>query len=149
MMRRVVRSVPGIRGTLGSIVTVFDPVHLPSDKLALFMKTQADVVDQSAIAIANIAEDEKIPFVVARSIFDISDEKVPELERYVREKARLSTTKILGKLAVNPARIFTLKDLVGRAKLCRDRLEVFTEAFWNALLEGKEYAEVRTERPKT
>jgi nucleoside phosphorylase len=149
MMRRVVRSVPGIRGTLGSIVTVFDPVHLPSDKLALFMKTQADVVDQSAIAIANIAEDEKIPFVVARSIFDISDEKVPELESYVREKARLSTTQILGKLAVNPARIFTLKDLVGRAKLCRDRLEVFTEAFWNALLEGKEYAEVRTERPKT
>ena len=148
MMRRVVRGVPQIRGTLGSIVTVFDPVHLPNEKVELFMRTQAEVVDQSAIAIANIAEDEKIPFVVARCIFDISDEKVPELERYVREKARLSKTMIMGKVAMNPARLFTLRDLVARAKLCRERLEIFTEAFWKALLEGKEYAEVRTERPK-
>jgi nucleoside phosphorylase len=148
MMRRVIRSVPGIHGVLGSIVTVYDPVRLPTEKLALHMKTHADVVDQSAIAIANIAEDEKIPFVVARSIFDVSDEKVPELERYVREKARLTSTRMLGKLAVNPVRLFTLRDLVSRAKLCRERLEVFTEAFWNALLEGREHATVRTERPR-
>ncbi|MBK8206451.1 MAG: hypothetical protein IPK87_06580 [Planctomycetes bacterium] len=143
MMRRVIRSIPGIGGTLGSIVTVFDPVRLPVEKLALFMKTQAEVVDQSAIAIANIAEDERIPFVVARSIFDISDEKVPEMERYVREKAKLSTTRILGKLAVNPTRLFALRDLVARAKLCRERLEVFTEAFWNALLEGRQQKDFR------
>jgi hypothetical protein len=42
--------------------------------------------------------------------------------------------------------VFTLRDLVGRAKLCRERLEVFTEAFWNALLEGKESANIKTER---
>lgn len=143
MMRRVVRGVPGIRGLLGSIVTVFDPVHEPAEKLALFSKTQADVVDQSAIAIANIAEDERIPFVVARSIFDLSDERVPELERYVREQGKLSTTRIIGKLAVNPTRIFALRDLMGRAKLCRERLEVFTEAFWHALLEGRQQKEFR------
>ena len=45
-MRRVIRSVPGIHGILGSIVTVFDPVREPSEKMALHMKTQADVVDQ-------------------------------------------------------------------------------------------------------
>ena len=146
MMRRVVRSVPGIGGILGSIVTVFDPVRNPSDKMALYMSTQCDVVDQSAIAIANIADDAKIPFVVARSIFDMSDERVPELERYVREKARLSSSRIIGKLAVNPARIFSLREMLGRAKLCRERLEVFTEAFWNALLEGKETASVKTEK---
>ncbi|MCC7508141.1 MAG: hypothetical protein IT464_02050 [Planctomycetes bacterium] len=143
MMRRVIRSIPGIGGTLGSIVTVFDPVRLPVEKLALYMKTQAEVVDQSAIAIANIAEDERIPFVVARSIFDISDEKVPEMERYVRENTKLSTTRILGKLAVNPTRLFALRDLVARAKLCRERLEVFTEAFWNALLEGRQQKDFR------
>lgn len=148
MMRRVVRSVPGIHGTLGSIVTVFDPVRLPAEKLALHMKTQADVVDQSAIAIANIAESERIPFVVARSIFDVSDEKVPDMERYVREKAKLSTTRVLGRLAMNPGNIFTLRDLVARAKLCRERLEVFTEAFWNALLEGRDHEQVRTQRPR-
>ena len=149
MMRQVIRSVPGIRGILGSIVTVFDPVREPADKLALFMRTQSEVVDQSAIAIANIAEDEHIPFVVARSIFDVSDEKVPELERYVREGVQMSTTRLLTKLAVNPKRMFTLRDLNQRAKLCRERLEVFTEAFWNALLEGREgreAAEVKTER---
>ncbi len=145
MMRRVIRSIPGIGGTLGSIVTVFDPVRLPVEKLALYMKTQAEVVDQSAIAIANIAEDERIPFVVARSIFDISDEKVPEMERYVREKAKLSSTRILGKLAVNPARVFALRNLIARAKLCRERLEVFTEAFWNALLEGRQQKDFRDE----
>jgi len=143
MMRRVVRSVPGIGGILGSIVTVFDPVREPAEKMSLYMATQADVVDQSAIAIANIAEDEKIPFVVVRSIFDMSDEKVPELERYVREKARLSSSRIIGKLAVNPARIFSLREMLGRAKLCRERLEVFTEAFWNALLEGRQQKEFR------
>jgi nucleoside phosphorylase len=148
MMRRVIKSVPGIHGSLGSIVTVFDPVRLPNEKLALYSRTQAEVVDQSAIAIANIAEDEKIPFVVARSIFDVSDEKVPDLERYVREKAKLSSTRILGKLALNPSRIFTLRDLTARAKLCRERLEVFTEAFWYALLEGKDVADVKTERSK-
>lgn len=146
MMRRVIRSVPGIHGILGSIVTVFDPVRVPAEKLSLHTRTQSDVVDQSAIAIANIAEDEKIPFVVARAIFDVSDEKVPELERYIREKAKLSSTRILGKLALNPTGVFTLRDLVGRAKLCRERLEVFTEAFWNALLEGKESANIKTER---
>lgn len=146
MMRRVIRSVPGIGGLLGSIVTVFDPVRKPSEKMKLHMETQADVVDQSAIAIANIADDEKIPFVVARSIFDMSDERVPELERYVREKAKLSSSRIIGKLAVNPARIFSLRELVSRARLCRERLEVFTEAFWNALLEGRETADVKTEK---
>lgn len=147
MMRRVIRSVPGIGGMLGSIVTVFDPVREPSEKMALSMKTQADVVDQSAIAIANIADDEKIPFVVARSIFDMSDERQPELERYVREKAKLSSSRIIGKLAVNPARIFSLRELLSRAKLCRDRLEIFTEAFWNALMEGKETASIKTGKP--
>ena len=146
MMRRVVRSVPGIGGILGSIVTVFDPVREPAEKMKLHMQTQADVVDQSAIAIANIADDEKIPFVVVRSIFDMSDERVPELERYVREKAKLSSSRIIGKLAINPARIFSLREMLGRAKLCRERLEVFTEAFWNALLEGKETASVKTEK---
>jgi hypothetical protein len=104
------------------------------------------VVDQSAIAIANIADEEKIPFVVVRSIFDMSDERVPELERYVREKAKLSSSRIIGKLAVNPARIFSLREMLGRAKLCRERLEVFTEAFWNALLEGKETASLKSEK---
>lgn len=147
MMRRVVRSVPGIHGNLGTIVTVFDPVREPADKMALHMRTQAEVVDQSAIAIANICDDVNIPFVVARSIFDLSDEKIPPLEKYVREKAKLSTTKIFAKLAINPTRVFTLRDLIKRAKLCRDNLEVFTEAFWHSLLEGKEVAEVKTERP--
>ncbi|MCF6227248.1 MAG: hypothetical protein L3J82_01115 [Planctomycetes bacterium] len=146
MMRRVVRSVPGIHGALGSIVTVFDPVREPADKMALHMRTQAEVVDQSAIAIANICDDAKIPFVVARSIFDLSDEKVPALERYVREKAKISTKSILARLALNPARVFTLRDLMARARLCRNNLEVFTEAFWYALLEGKEVAEVKTEK---
>jgi nucleoside phosphorylase len=147
MMRRVIRSVPGIHGTLGSIVTVFDPVLEPAEKLALHMRTQADVVDQSAIAIANIAEDEKIPFVVARSIFDLSDERVPKIERQIREKARIPKTRMIGQIAINPARLFTYKDMLARARMCRERLEVFTEAFWHALLEGKETAQVRTERP--
>jgi nucleoside phosphorylase len=148
MMRRVIRSVPGIHGSLGSIVTVFDPVRTPPEKLALHSRTHADVVDQSAIAIANIAENEKIPFVVARSIFDVSDEEIPELERYVREHTKLSPTRVLSKIAVNPARLFTLRELTRRAKLCRERLEVFTEAFWYALLEGREEANVKTERPR-
>ncbi|MBK9975240.1 MAG: hypothetical protein IPP14_10765 [Planctomycetes bacterium] len=145
MMRRVLRSVPGIHGTLGSIVTVYDPVREPSEKMALYVKTQADVVDQSAIAISNIAEEAKIPFVVVRSIFDISDEKVPDMERHVRQEAKISTTRMLAKLAVNPARVFALRDLLARARLCRERLEVFTEAFWNALMEGKGHAEMRGE----
>ena len=102
-MRRVLRSVPGQHGILGRIVTVYDPVREPFEKLELYQRTQAEVVDQSAIAIANIAEDENIPFVVVRCIFDISDEKVPDMERYVREKAKLSTTRIIGRLAVRIA----------------------------------------------
>jgi nucleoside phosphorylase len=148
MMRQVIRSVPGIRGSLGSIVTVFDPVRTPAEKLDLYSRTKADVVDQSAIAIANIAEDEKIPFVVARSIFDVSDEEIPELERYVRENTKLTSTRVITKVALNPTRLFTLHGLTKRAKLCRDRLEVFTEAFWYALLEGREDTHVRTERSK-
>ena len=148
MMRRVLRSVPGLHGTLGRIVTVYDPVREPFQKLQLFQQTQADVVDQSAIAIANIAEDENIPFVVVRCIFDISDEKVPDMEQYVRQKAKLSATRILGKLAIRPTQVFVLRDLIKRARLCRERLEVFTEAFWHALLEGKEAAEIKTERPR-
>lgn len=148
MMRRVIRSVPNIRGILGSIVTVFDPVREPAEKMALQMDTHADVVDQSAIAIANIAQEAKIPFVVARSIFDMSDERPPELERYVRERTNMRSSRMIGKLAVNPARIFSLRELLQRARLCRERLEVFTEAFWEALLEGKESADVKTERSR-
>lgn len=148
MMSSVIRSVPGINGVLGTIVTVFDPIRDPHDKLKLYQETKAEVVDQSAIAIANIAEDERIPFVVARAIFDLSDEKVPALERLVREKGKLSTTTLIRKVGLNPKRAFTLRELTKRARLCRERLEVFTEAFWNNLLERREAEQVETGRLK-
>ena len=138
MMAYVLRTVPGIRGRLGRVVTVYDPISDPREKLELYAQTKADVMDQSAVAIANIAKSEAIPFVIARAVFDVSDEKVPDIERYVRENARLSTTKLIGKLALKPTQVFSLRDVVSRARLCRERLEVFTEAFWNALLENKD-----------
>lgn len=133
LLRYVLKTVPDLRGKLGSCVTVFDPVRDPAEKYELYQRTQCDVVDQSAISIANLAEEFKLPFVVVRCIFDLSDERLPEIDHYVRQKAKLSTTRLLGRLALSPTSFFTLRDLVGRAKLCRRKLDVFIDAFWKAI----------------
>ncbi len=138
LLRYVLKTVPDLRGKLGSVVTVFDPVRDPAQKYELFHRTQCDVVDQSAISIASLAEEFNVPFVVVRCIFDLSDEKLPELDHYVRAKAKLSTTRLLGKLAFNPGSFFTLRDLLSRAKLCRKKLDVFIAAFWSAIKSRRE-----------
>jgi nucleoside phosphorylase len=138
LLRYVLKTLPDLRGKLGSVVTVFDPVRDPGEKYTLFQRTQCDVVDQSAISIANIAEEFNLPFVVVRCIFDLSDEKLPEIDHYVRQKAKLSTTRLLGKLALNPGSFFTLRDLVGRAKTCRRKLDIFIDAFWKAIKTRRE-----------
>ncbi|MCC6151835.1 MAG: hypothetical protein IT461_16420 [Planctomycetes bacterium] len=138
LLRYVMRTVPDLRCKLGSVVTVFDPVRDPGEKYQLYHRTQCEVVDQSAISIAGICEEFKIPFVVVRSIFDLSDEKLPEIDHYVRQKARLSTTKMLTRLALSPGSFFTLRDLMKRAKMCRRNLDIFINAFWTAIKSRRE-----------
>ncbi len=138
LLKYVMRTVPDLRCKLGSVVTVFDPVREPSEKYQIYQRTQCEVVDQSAISVASIAEEFKIPFVVIRCIFDLSDEKLPEIDHYVRQKQKLSTTRLLGKLAFNPGSFFTLRNLVSRAKMCRKRMDIFIEAFWKAIQSRRE-----------
>lgn len=138
LLRYVMRTVPELRCKLGSVVTVFDPVRDPGEKYQLFVRTQCEVVDQSAISVAGICDEFKIPFVVVRCIFDLSDEKLPEIDHYVRQKARVSTTRLIGKLALNPGSFFTMRDLMKRAKMCRRNMDVFINAFWTAIKSRRE-----------
>jgi nucleoside phosphorylase len=137
---QILRNSPEIRGRLGTIATVFDPVFNPIEKAGLFERTRCDVVDQSAIAVANIAEEVKIPSVVVRCIFDMSDEALPEEALMVRENRKISTTRILGRIAIRPSRIFSMRDMNARARLCRSRLDIFIDKFWESLKYKREDA---------
>lgn len=77
-----------------------------------------------------MAEEWGIPFAVLRAIFELSHERLPDYERVVREKGRLSTTRMIGRLAVNPTSFFTMRGLSARARTCRDRMDLFADSFW-------------------
>lgn len=148
LMRLVVRMIPGACGRLGSIVTVADRVQEPMEKLALAQSSRCDVADTTALPVAVVAEEANLPWVVVRSVLDISNERAPDLQQIIRAGGKISTTRILGKLAVNPARVFSMRELVRRAKLCRERLEGFANAFLDVVRKGRDAQELRVEPPR-
>ncbi|MCC6574194.1 MAG: hypothetical protein IT462_10425 [Planctomycetes bacterium] len=140
MVRTFVKLNPSLGSRLGSLAAVPEVPHEPEMKMALFERSRADLADATGLAVATVAEEWQLPFVVLRSVFEVSHERLPELEAMVRDKGKLSTTRLLGRFAIRPTEIFSLRDLSGRARMCRDRMDLFADSFCRTVRTVRESA---------
>jgi adenosylhomocysteine nucleosidase len=81
----------------------------PAEKAVLFLQTGAIGVDMESGAVATVAQEARIPFMVVRAIADSADTTIPDSSlNSVDEFGRLSCLKLIQGLAVHPGELFTL-----------------------------------------
>ena len=84
-------------------------VCTPAEKAVLFFRTGAIGVDMESGAVATVAQEARVPFMVVRAIADSADTTIPESSlNSVDEFGRLSCLKLIQGLAGHPGGLFTL-----------------------------------------
>jgi len=92
-------------------------VCTPAEKAVLFHRTGAIGVDMESAAVATVAQEARVPFMVVRAIADSADTTIPNSSlNAVDEFGRLSCLKLIQGLAGHPGELFTL---VRIARNCR------------------------------
>jgi adenosylhomocysteine nucleosidase len=81
----------------------------PAEKAVLFLQTGAIGVDMESGAVATVAQEARVPFMVVRAIADSADTTIPDSSLIsVDEFGRLSCLKLIQGLAGHPGELFTL-----------------------------------------
>jgi adenosylhomocysteine nucleosidase len=81
----------------------------PAEKAVLFLQTGAIGVDMESGAVATVAQEARVPFMVVRAIADSADTTISDSSlNSVDEFGRLSCLKLIQGLAGHPGELFTL-----------------------------------------
>jgi adenosylhomocysteine nucleosidase len=84
-------------------------VCTPAEKAVLFLRTGAIGVDMESGAVATVAQEARVPFMVVRAIADSADTTISDSPlNSVDEFGRLSCLKLVQGLAGHPGELFTL-----------------------------------------
>jgi adenosylhomocysteine nucleosidase len=84
-------------------------VCTPAEKAVLFLRTGAIGVDMESGAVATVAQEAWVPFMVVRAIADSADTTISDSPlNSVDEFGRLSCLKLVQGLAGHPGELFTL-----------------------------------------
>jgi adenosylhomocysteine nucleosidase len=84
-------------------------VCTPAEKAVLFHRTGAIGVDMESAAVAKVAREAQVPFMVVRAVADSTDTTVPQSSlNAVDEFGRLSCLKLIQGLANHPGELFAL-----------------------------------------
>ena len=93
----------------GPLVESATVVCTPAEKAVLFHRTGAIGVDMESAAVATVAQEARVPFMVVRAIADSADTTILESSlNAVDEFGRLSCLKLIQGLAGHPGELFTL-----------------------------------------
>jgi adenosylhomocysteine nucleosidase len=81
----------------------------PREKAILFRETGAIGVDMESAAVAAVAQEAQVPFMVVRAVADSADTTIPDMTlNAVDEFGRLSLLKLIQGLAEHPTELFAL-----------------------------------------
>jgi adenosylhomocysteine nucleosidase len=84
-------------------------VRTPAEKADLFHQTGAIGVDMESAAVAIVAQEARVPFMVVRAITDSADTIIPEsVLNAMDEFGRLSCLKLIKELTKRPKELFAL-----------------------------------------
>ena len=84
-------------------------VCTPTEKAVLFHRTGAIGVDMESAAVAIVAQEARVPFMVVRAVADSTDTTIPKSSlNAIDEFGRLSCLKLIQGLAERPGELFAL-----------------------------------------
>jgi adenosylhomocysteine nucleosidase len=84
-------------------------VRTPAEKAVLFLRTGAIGVDMESAAVATVAQEAQVPFMVVRAVADSTDTTIPKSSlKAVDEFGRLSCFKLIQGLVEYPGEFFAL-----------------------------------------
>jgi adenosylhomocysteine nucleosidase len=84
-------------------------VRTPAEKAVLFLRTGAIGVDMESAAVATVAQEAQVPFMVVRAVADSTDTTIPKSSlKAVDEFGRLSGFKLIQGLVEYPGEFFAL-----------------------------------------
>lgn len=106
----------------GSVVTVNEVVQFAESKLALG-QDGARAVDMESAAVAEIAEQHRLPFYCVRAISDTAEQDLPvDFNRALRADGTVSPWSVLGQAGPSPGRWIGLARLRRNARIAADSL---------------------------
>ncbi len=128
--------------TEGSLLSLSSPLLSAADKTSMRVHHQAMAVDMESAAVAAIASERRLPFVVLRAIIDEHDEDVPgELQAGIDAWGRLLPIRMLALLLRHPSLWGELPGLATRMGHAIRALRAAARAAGNGL--GRDPPEVR------
>lgn len=106
----------------GSVVTVNEVVQFAESKLALW-QDGARAVDMESAAVAEIAEEHRLPFYCIRAISDTAEQDLPvDFNRALRADGTVSPWSVLGQAGLSPGSWIGLARLRRNARIAADSL---------------------------
>jgi len=100
-----------LRHHVGKIVTVKNAIEEPHQKAFMGTRFEAAAVDMESSAMAKIASEKGIPFLVVRTILDPLDMELPMIPEEAIVGGELQIGKLLGHIKKNPKDLFKLPKL--------------------------------------
>lgn len=108
----------GVQPRAGALVASERIVATTADKRALFEATGAQAVDMESHAVAAVATDAGIPFLVLRALADPFDQTVPQVAREaLRPDGRIRIRAMSGGLLRQPGQLIALLGLARQSAL--------------------------------
>lgn len=112
---------------VGGLLNVERLVRLPKDKQALGAEHEALAVDLESLAVAQVCQQEHVPFLAVRIISDDVNEELPEfLDRYASQHSLAGKTgAIIGSLLKQPSNVKSMYKMREQGLVLADRLARF------------------------
>jgi len=117
----------GIATKVGMVVSAARVVGRSVDKQAISRMTGAVALDMESAALAQVAEERGVPFVVVRTVSDLVEEELPlDFNAFLGPSA---WRKGLYELMTHPASLIGLNRLRKQSRLAAGRLTAFCSAY--------------------
>jgi adenosylhomocysteine nucleosidase len=110
-------------------------VRTPAEKVILFRKTGAIGVDMESAAVAAVAQEVGVPFMVVRAVADSTDKTIPDIAlNAIDEFGRLSFLKLIQGLAKDPTELLALVRIARNYRAAQRTLAAVARLAGNNLL---------------
>ena len=110
-------------------------VRTPAEKAILFHETGAIGVDMESAAVATVAQEARVPFMVVRAVADSTDTTIPDITlNAVDEFGRWSFLKLIQGLAEHPMELFALVRIARNYRAAQKTLATVARLTENNLL---------------
>jgi adenosylhomocysteine nucleosidase len=112
----------------GNLYTSSTLVHLSQDKQSIYQLSQAVALDMESVAIAEVAKEAQLPFLVVRSIADPVNMDLPQaVVQALNAEGQVNLPKLLGYLSWHPLEIPALIRLGKHFKAAQNTLKIVAQ----------------------